>query len=66
VVALAGTEGQIAAEEARLVARIAAGDTGAPAAELYRRRPACRRGCWPPYGRRARPGGRPDDRARPL
>lgn len=37
MVALAGTEGQIAAEEARLVARIAAGDTGAPAAELYRR-----------------------------
>jgi len=37
VVALAGTEGQIAAEEARLVARIAAGDIGAPAAEFYRR-----------------------------
>jgi DNA-directed RNA polymerase specialized sigma24 family protein len=35
--ALAGAEGQIAAEEARLLARIAAGEVGAPAAELYRR-----------------------------
>ena len=35
--ALAGTEGQLAAEEARLIARIAAGETGAPVAELYRR-----------------------------
>lgn len=34
---LADAERQIAAEEARLVARIAAGDAGAPVAELYRR-----------------------------
>jgi RNA polymerase sigma-70 factor (ECF subfamily) len=37
VVSLAGAEGQIAAEEARLIAQIAAGDTGPPVAELYRR-----------------------------
>jgi RNA polymerase sigma-70 factor, ECF subfamily len=37
VVSLADAEGQIAAEEARLAAQIAAGDAGAPVAELYRR-----------------------------
>ena len=37
MVSLADAESQIAAEEARLVAQIAAGDAGAPVAELYRR-----------------------------
>jgi RNA polymerase sigma-70 factor, ECF subfamily len=37
VVSLADAESQIAVEEARLVAQIAAGDAGAPVAELYRR-----------------------------
>jgi RNA polymerase sigma-70 factor (ECF subfamily) len=37
VVSLADAESQIAAEEARLVAQIAAGDAGAAVAELYRR-----------------------------
>ena len=37
VVSLADAGSQIAAEEARLVAQIAAGDAGAPVAELYRR-----------------------------
>lgn len=37
MVSLADAESQIAAEEARLVAQLAAGDTGAAVAELYRR-----------------------------
>lgn len=37
MVSVADAESQIAAEEARLVAQIAAGDAGAPVAELYRR-----------------------------
>lgn len=37
MVSLTDAESQIAAEEARLVAQIAAGDAGAPVAELYRR-----------------------------
>ena len=37
VVSLADAESQIATEEARLVGQMAAGDTGAPVAELYRR-----------------------------
>ena len=37
MVSLADAGGQIAAEEARLVSQMAAGDAGAPVAELYRR-----------------------------